>query len=113
MASSLERRFNLVWRSVKGPELLEEFRFHPVRRWRADFAHADSRTLIEVEGGRHIRGRHNSAAGFAADAEKYLEATLLGWRVMRLTDNQLNPETLGRIARFLENRSAESIMGLI
>ena len=96
--SSLEKKFCAVWKHINGPELEEELRFHPERRWRADFAHSNSMTLIEVEGGIHVQGRHNRASGFIKDAEKYLEATLLGWRVIRLVDNQLNVETLTRIA---------------
>ena len=42
----------------------------------------DSRTLIEIEGGIYINGRHNRGAGFAADLEKYLEASLAGWCVI-------------------------------
>ena len=113
MSSSLEKRFKLVWRSVKGPELEEEFRFHPVRKWRADFTHKDTMTLIEVEGGLWVYGRHNRATGFIADSEKYLEAALLGYRVIRLVEPQITPEILDRVARFLEERSSEGIMDLI
>jgi len=48
--SRLERRFLLYWQSLGGPELEREFRFHPEREWRADFAHVVSRTLVEIEG---------------------------------------------------------------
>lgn len=95
--SKLERRFELLWRSLGGPALEREFRFHPTRKWRADFAHPPSRTLIEIEGGIWIRGRHTTPRGFAADAEKYLEAALAGWRVLRLVDAQIRPPVLSRI----------------
>ena len=116
MASHLEARFKLQWRAVAGPSLDEEFRFHPVRKWRADFCHAESMTLIEVEGGHWIgqsgavdpktgkpkKGRHTSGAGFENDCEEYLEAALLGFKVIRLVEKQLVPETLARIARHCE-----------
>lgn len=102
-----------MWRSIHGPELEPEFTFHPTRKWRADYAHHDSRTLIEVEGGIHNYGRHNRASGFIADSEKYLEATLLGWRVIRLVSDQITPETLRRIKLFIEDRSAGAIMGML
>ena len=111
--SHLEARFKLVWRSIQGPEIEEEFAFHPTRKWRADFVHHDSRTLIEVEGGIHSYGRHNRADGFIKDAEKYLEATLLGYRVIRLVSGQLNPETLKRIKDLIEGCSDESIMDFL
>ena len=69
--------------------------------------------MIEVEGGIHSYGRHNRASGFIADSEKYLEATLLGWRVMRLTKDQITPETLTRIKTFIEERSAGAILGMM
>jgi very-short-patch-repair endonuclease len=96
--SRLERKFELLWRTVDGPALQPEFRFHPTRKWRADYAHLESRTLIELEGGVWVGGRHNRAAGFVADAEKYLEAALGGWRVVRLVSSQLTLETVGRVA---------------
>ena len=98
---------------MNGPELEEEFRFHPVRKWRADFAHVDSRTLIEVEGGVWNKGRHVRPEGFMKDAEKYLEAGLLGWTVFRLVKEQLDPETLSRISDFLSERSPDAIMDLL
>ena len=95
--SRLESRFEWLWRAHDGPELVRELRFHPTRRWRADFAHLPSRTLIEIEGGIYVNGRHNRGAGFAADLEKYLEASLAGWRVVRLGPNELKPDTITRI----------------
>ena len=41
--------------------------------------------LVEVDGGSWIAGRHTSGAGFAADCEKLNEATILGYRVLRVT----------------------------
>jgi very-short-patch-repair endonuclease len=110
--STLERRFRITWGQVRGPALGQEFKFHPTRKWRADFVHHPSRTLIEVEGGIHGYGRHNRASGFIADTEKYLEANLLGWRVIRLVGEQLDADTLDRIARFLEKWEGESLMDL-
>jgi very-short-patch-repair endonuclease len=99
----LERRFELLWRTLDGPKLETEFRFHATRRWRADYAHLESRTLIELEGGVWVGGRHNRAAGFVADAEKYLEAALGGWRVVRLVGSQLDLNTIGRLVAAIQN----------
>ena len=104
--SRLEKRFELLWRAHGGPVLEKEFRFHPVRKWRADFAHLESRTLIEIEGGIYINGRHNRGAGFAADLEKYLEASLAGWRVVRLGPNELTTDHIGRLVRLMHSGTA-------
>ncbi len=96
--SRLENRFLKLWRLAGGPELEREYRFDPVRRWRADFAHLRARCLIEVEGGIWVNGRHNRAAGFNADLEKYLEAGLAGWRVFRLGPDQLSMGNVSRLA---------------
>ena len=106
--SRLERKFQHLWRSLGGPELTPEFRFDPGRRWRADFAHLESRTLIEIEGGIFLAGggRHNRASGFAADTEKYLEAALAGWRVLRLTSGQITAPIVERIIAFVRAATA-------
>ena len=62
-----------------------------------------SRTLIEIEGGIFIPGggRHNRGGGYAKDAEKYLEAVLAGWTVIRLTTHQLEVDFIERIVRWI------------
>jgi very-short-patch-repair endonuclease len=100
--SRLEKRFEMLWQAQGGPELEKEFRFHPIRLWRADFAHLESRTLIEIEGGIYINGRHNRPAGFAADLEKYLEASLAGWRVIRLGQNELTAAHIDRLVSLVQ-----------
>lgn len=104
--SPLEARFCYLWEFLEGPELLREYRFHPERRWKADFAHLPSRTLIEVEGGVWNHGRHTSPKGFLNDAEKYLAATLDGWNVLRLTAPQIELATLRRVIHYIHERSA-------
>ena len=96
--SSLEARFLMLWNHVKGPDLEREYRFHHERRWRADFAHVGARVLIEIEGGIWVNGRHNRAAGFNADLEKYLAAGLSGWRVFRFGPDQITLENVERLA---------------
>lgn len=111
-ASKLESRFLFLWRVAQGPLLEREFRFHPERKWRADFGHLGSRTLIEIEGGIFQRGagRHNRGAGYAKDAEKYLEAVLAGWTVLRLTEKQLDLDFIERIVAWINTPRGEAHM---
>jgi very-short-patch-repair endonuclease len=99
--SHLEERFLMLWNHVKGPDLEREYRFDAKRRWRADFAHVEARVLIEIVGGIWVNGRHNRAAGFNADSEKYLEAGLLGWHVLRLGPDQITLPKVERLAALL------------
>jgi very-short-patch-repair endonuclease len=106
--SKLESKFLFLWRVAQGPALEREIQFHTSRRWRADFAHLPSRTLIEIEGGIFLPGggRHSRGAGYAKDAEKYLEAVLAGWTVIRLTAKQLEIDFIERIVAFLNTPPA-------
>lgn len=66
----------------------EEFRFHPTRKWRFDFAHEELKIAIEIEGAVWVRGRHTRGKGYLADMEKYNTAQSMGWRVFRYAPNQ-------------------------
>ena len=86
MASALEELFALQLRAAQlGQGLRREHAFHPTRRWRFDFAWPADKVAVEVEGGHWTGGRHVRGCGFEADCEKYLEAMVLGWRVLRVT----------------------------
>lgn len=69
------------------PEL--EYRFHPTRRWRFDYAWPEQKVALEQEGGVWSGGRHTSGAGFMKDCEKYNTATVMGWRIIRGTPSQV------------------------
>ncbi len=66
-----------------------EFRFHPTRKWAADFAWPDHKLLVEYEGGVFTGGRHTRGEGYENDCEKYNEAVLHGWRLLRFTHNMV------------------------
>ena len=101
-SSNLETRFELLWKSCDGPELIREHRFDPIRRWRFDFAHLASKVAIEIEGGVWMGKGHTSGQGFIDDCEKYNEATLAGWKVIRLTANMINEPNIERINSILK-----------
>lgn len=100
--SDLEETLAMYMRAVGIPEPLREYRFDPKRRWRADFAWPELMLLVEVEGGHWTNGRHTRGAGFEADCEKYNEAALFGWRVLRVTGTHIKSgEALAWIVRAL------------
>ena len=83
--SELEASFAVWLRQQEDmPSWVAEFRFHEVRRWRFDFAWPIQKVAVEIEGGLYQHGRHQSLAGFMADAEKYEAAMLDGWTVYRV-----------------------------
>lgn len=66
-----------------------EYLFAPPRKWRFDFAWPERAIAVEIEGGTWVQGRHNRGAEFERDAEKYAEATIAGWRVLRFTTDMV------------------------
>jgi very-short-patch-repair endonuclease len=87
--SELEDTLAMQMRAVGIPHPVREYKFDPKRRWRADFAWPESMLLVEVEGGHWIGGRHTRGSGFDKDAEKYNEAALAGWTLIRVTSTHV------------------------
>lgn len=71
------------WMQSKG--FVAEHKFSADRKWRMDYAHLELLISIEVEGGIWNLGGHTRPAGFLLNMEKYNEATLAGWAVLRTT----------------------------
>jgi very-short-patch-repair endonuclease len=73
------------WAREKGIEVVNEYRFHPIRRWKADFAVPDKKIILEYEGINSKKSRHTTLTGYTGDTEKYNAAQALGWKVLRFT----------------------------
>lgn len=81
------------------PPCESEYRFHPERRWRFDYAWPDRKLALEVEGGVWTEGRHTRGKGFIADMEKYNAAALLGWSVLRVVPDNLMADSTVEMLR--------------
>jgi very-short-patch-repair endonuclease len=100
--SELEIHLATRIRQLRLPEPVTQHRFHPIRRWRFDFAWLDQRLAVEVDGGTYSAGRHVRASGFHGDAEKLNAATELGWRILRFDRDMVIDDTaVATIARVL------------
>lgn len=95
-AKRKERDDRFVASLVAGglPEPVREYRFHPTRRWRFDFAWPEQKVALEVDGGVWTGGRHTRGAGFIGDMEKLNAAGLAGWRFLRATPKDLRDPAL-------------------
>ena len=67
----------------------QEFKFHPERKWKADFHLVGKKILVEVEGGIWSGGRHTRGKGYLGDMEKYNAATMMGYQVIRFSTEQV------------------------
>ena len=81
------------------PGAVREHRFHPVRRWRFDYAWPERKIAFEVEGGTWFGGRHSRGKGYRSDCEKYSTAAIHGWMVLRATSDMMRD---GSAVTFLE-----------
>ncbi len=91
--SHLEAELDLQIRGARLTRPMREWPFHEGRRWRFDRAWPARRIAVEVEGGIWARlagpGRHTRPSGFERDCEKYNQAALDGWLVLRVTERMI------------------------
>ena len=114
---------NLAWHIKQLSPLYlvkTEYRFDLKRKWRFDVAvlgiayDCEPQSLkiaVEIEGGIFAKaggGRHNRGAGMKADLEKYAEAALLGWMVLRVLPEWVKSgKALGWVERAIALRQAK------
>lgn len=92
-------------RLAKLPEPQLEYQFHANRQWRFDFCWKQHLVACEVEGGIWMKTKTGYSKGhahperFEQDCEKYNEASLYGWTVIRVTPTMIRD---GRALDWLE-----------
>ena len=84
--------------TIFGAERVQpEFRFHPVRKWRFDYAVPEIRLAVEYHGHAGFVGKfgasgHSSIKGLTNGCEKFNAATAAGWRVLEFTALHFRPD---------------------
>lgn len=91
--SNAEESLATLIRGEKLPEPSREYVFASPRMWRFDFAWWPDKIAVEVEGGSWIAGRHTRGGSFEKDCEKYNNAALAGWKVLRVTPHMIEDGT--------------------
>jgi hypothetical protein len=100
--------FRLIDGNPAIPDPVEEFRFDPKRRSRADLAWPDQKLALEIEGGAFMKkgGHRGSISGYLKDIEKYNNYSLLGWSLLRFTPQQIKScEAYDVLRKWFKNRS--------
>jgi very-short-patch-repair endonuclease len=87
--SDLEAEFAYQIKVIGLAEPKREYKFHPTRKWRLDFAWDEKKIGVEIQGGTYKGGRHTRALGYRNDREKINNATLLGWRILEFTSDMV------------------------
>ncbi len=95
----------------------EHFFAAPMRQWRFDLAWVAEKVAFEREGmgaGFNTAGRHQRRNGYANDCEKYGEAQLLGWIVIRGTGEQIvNGLAARQVIRALTLRGVADVAAVL
>jgi hypothetical protein len=89
------------------PDAKKEFVFHKRRRWRFDLAWPELLIAVEVEGGVWVGGRHVRGEGYEMDCEKYNEAQLMGWMVLRFTPGMVKRGKAGGVVEKAVRRAMD------
>ena len=107
-ASAPDLFLKLLQARLKNENIVKEFRFYPVRKWRFDYAFPDRKVAVEVDGGVWTGGRHINPAGYINDMEKLNTAASMGWLVLRITtDDRFASKTYELIKTTIELRKGE------
>lgn len=81
------------------PDAVAEYKFHPIRRWKSDWAIPSAKILIEIEGAIFVAGRHSRGAGMIQDMCKYNTAATMGYFVLRFHPGDIRTGLLFKTVR--------------
>ncbi|GAH64225.1 unnamed protein product, partial [marine sediment metagenome] len=69
--------FETRWKQIGGHDYESQYRYHPTRKWRADYAFPSVKILLEIDGG----GHKMYWKVYRNDVEKMNAALFMGWQV--------------------------------
>lgn len=109
-----EREYRFAAVAVGGPGkgLRNRLKLAGLKDWRFDFAFPDLKIAVEVEGGIFLKkkSRHTTGTGYQGDCEKYNNATLLGWQILRFTSQHVKSgQALGMVEKLIKQASNGSL----
>lgn len=111
-SSKSQKKFELLWKAMRGQPLIKEYKFHPKRKWKIDYWHS-SGVAIEIEGGIWTGGRHTRGKGFVNDMEKYNALAERGVLLFRVPGHQINLQWLAPIYDTINRGGSMSYLKLL
>lgn len=101
--SYLEKQFMRLVQRHQLPNPVREYQFHPVRKWRFDFAWPKLKVAVEVDGGTfggpEMKGNHAVGKRYQKDCMKNNAAQLEGWVVLRADREMVGTDEFGALVR--------------
>jgi very-short-patch-repair endonuclease len=83
--------FRLINDNPGIPDPVEEYKFHPTRKWRVDICWPEQKLALEIEGGTYMDkgGHRGSISGYLKDKEKYNALSVQGYWLLRFTPQEM------------------------
>lgn len=101
--SYLETQFERLLLRHQLPQPVREYKFHPIRKWRFDFAWPKIKLAVEIDGGTFggtkMLGNHAIGKRYQEDCIKSNAAQLDGWAVLRADREMVCTEEFGDIVK--------------
>jgi very-short-patch-repair endonuclease len=110
--SYLEQQFMRLLQRHELPNPVREYKFHPVRKWRFDFAWPKIKVAVEIDGGTFggtkMLGNHAIGMRYQQDCIKSNAAQLEGWAVLRADREMVGTDEFGAVVRQMLLKRLES-----
>jgi very-short-patch-repair endonuclease len=100
-----ERWFESRWKLIGGQPYEAQYRYHPTRKWRADYTFPSVKILLECDGG----GHKMYWKVYRNDVEKMNAALFLGWQVFRVTTDMVRADDvyfLQKLQAYIEEQKS-------